>query len=224
MKLFKKILLWSAAVLPIIYTAAAVLFILPDKVASHFDLGGNPDRFGSKYEAFILPAIILAVFLVYLALRRFMFKSSDSGRADRNRSVTDTVILLALIILNAVCVYMLMLMGDPDLAKGKENLISVIVSTVVGLVFIALGNIMPKTKPNSMVGMRVKFAMDTDEHWYIANRAGGIALVISGLVTVLAGLIIRDVTYLIWAMGTLLLTTTVAIIYSYVKIKGENHK
>ena len=112
-----------------------------------------------------------------------------------------------------------MLMGDPSLALNNDNLINAIIPTFIGILFIILGNIMPKTKRNSYIGVRLPFAMDTDEHWYIANRAGGIALVISGIATVIAGLILRNITYLVVMAAALLITLVVAIIYSYVKIK-----
>ena len=223
MKLFKKILLLILAILPAVYSAVAVLFLLPDTVAAHFGVDGQPDRYGSKYEAFLLPGIILATYLIYLLIRNLKQKSSadNTEQIERRLSVTDTVVMISLVLLNVLCVYVLMLMNDPALAKDSESLINTIIPAMVGILFIVLGNIMPKTKRNHFLGIRVKFAMDTDEHWYIANRAGGIAMVISGLVTVIAGLILRSFFYIIVMTIALLITNTVAILVSYVKIKGK---
>lgn len=223
MKVFKKALLWLTAVLPLIYTAAAVFFFLPETVAAHFNAAGKVDRYGSKYEAFILPAVILAVYLIYLLIKKITRGklTDDPERVERNLGILDTVMTILLILLNAICVFILILMGDPSVASDPENLIYVIISAVVGILFIVLGNILPKTKPNALIGMRLSFCMDSDEHWHIANRAGGIAMVISGVVTVIAGLILRSFAYLFWMLGALLVTLTIAIIYSYVKIKGE---
>ena len=129
--------------------------------------------------------------------------------------------MLILLLFNAMCVFFLIIMHSPSVMQDKVNLIFVILSTFWGIVFIVLGNIMPKTKPNAIIGMRLSFCMDTDEHWYIANRAGGIALVLAGLCTVIAGLIMRNSSYIIVMIIALIVFLTVAIIYSYVKIKRE---
>ena len=115
-------------------------------------------------------------------------------------------------------------MNQPIIFSDAGSLASVIVSVIVGIVFILLGNIMPKTKRNNMMGMRMRFCMDTDEHWYIANRAGGIALVLAGLVTIAAGLILRSVAYIFVMVIALIVFLTVATIYSYVIIKRTDNR
>lgn len=224
MKTFKKALLVILTVLPVIVSAVAVFFILPDTVAAHFGFDGSVDRLGSKYEAFILPGILLILGVVYyLCRKRLQHKAgTDAERKARNLDTLDTVILLALVMFNAVNVLILMLMDHAESVWQPESLAAVILSTVVGVVFILMGNLMPKTKRNAVMGMRMKFTMDTDEHWYLANRAGGIAMVVTGLVTVAAGLITRSVSFVYWMAGSAILTLVVAILYSYAKIKGEN--
>ena len=222
MKKFKTILTAVLAVLPMIYTAIAVFFFMPDTVAAHINLHGQVDRYGSKYEAFLLPAIILAMYIIIFFIRKFIMKSStDDDRTLRNLDIGDTVVMLLLVLLNAIDVFVLFMMMKPKAVMNAESIATAIVSVIVGIVFILLGNIMPKTKPNAFLGMRLSFAMDTDEHWYIANRAGGIAMVLSGLVTIAAGLILRNVGYVFVMVIALIVFLTVAILYSYVKIKKK---
>lgn len=223
MKKFKRITIMILAVLPMIYTAVAVFFILPDTVAAHFGIDGTPDRYGSKYEAFLFPAIILVITLLYFLYRKFQEKSSkeDNDRTARNLDILDTVILIVMVLFNALCVFLLTVMKHPATMKNKENMIFVIISCVIGVLFILLGNILPKTKPNSFIGIRLSWCMDSDEHWYIANRNCGIAMVLSGICTVIAGLIVRNGTYVIYMILSLILFLTVATIYSYVIIKKK---
>ena len=222
MKKFKTILTAVLAVLPMIYTAIAVFFFMPDTVAAHINLHGQVDRYGSKYEAFLLPAIILVMYIIIFFIRKFTMKSStDDERTLRNLDIGDTVVMLLLVLLNAIDVFVLFMMMKHKAVMNAESIATAIVSVIVGVVFILLGNIMPKTKPNAFLGMRLSFAMDTDEHWYIANRAGGIAMVLSGLVTIAAGLILRNVGYVFVMVIALIVFLTVAILYSYVKIKKK---
>ena len=222
MKKFKTILTAVLAVLPMIYTAIAVFFFMPNTVAAHINLHGQVDRYGSKYEAFLLPAIILVMYIIIFFIRKFTMKSStDDDRTLRNLDIGDTVVMLLLVLLSAIDVFVLFMMMKPKAVMNAESIATAIVSVIVGVVFILLGNIMPKTKPNAFLGMRLSFAMDTDEHWYIANRAGGIAMVLSGLVTIAAGLILRNVGYVFVMVIALIVFLTVAILYSYVKIKKK---
>lgn len=223
MKKFKRITIMILAVLPMIYSAVAVFFFLPDTVAAHFGIDGTPDRYGSKYEAFLFPAIILVITLLYFLYRKFQEKSSkeDNDRTARNLDILDTVILIVMVLFNALCVFLLTVMKHPATMKNKENMIFVIISTIIGVLFILLGNILPKTKPNSFIGVRLSWCMDSDEHWYIANRNCGIAMVLSGICTVIAGLIVRNGTYVIYMILSLILFLTVATIYSYVIIKKK---
>lgn len=223
MKKFKRIMIMILAVLPMIYTAVAVFFFLPDTVAAHFGIDGTPDRYGSKYEAFLFPAIILVITLLYFFYRKFQQRSStdDNDRTARNLDILDTVILIVMVLFNALCVFLLTVMKHPATMKNKENMIFVIISCVIGVLFILLGNILPKTKPNSFIGIRLSWCMDSDEHWYIANRNCGIAMVLSGICTVIAGLIVKNGTYVIYMILSLILFLTVATIYSYVIIKKK---
>ena len=223
MKKFKGIMITILAVLPMIYTAIAVFFILPDTVAAHFGIDGTPDRYGSKFEAFLFPAIILGIAVLYFFYRKFQQRSSteDNDRTARNLDILDTVILIVMVLFNALCAFLLTIMKHPASMKNKENMIFVIISTVMGVLFILLGNILPKTKPNSFVGVRMSWSTDSDEHWYITNRNCGIAMVLSGICTVIAGLIVKNGTYVIYMILSLIVFLTVATIYSYVIIKGK---
>ena len=58
----KNKILWIVTFIPTIVTAI-VLKIMPDQVPMHYDAAGNIDRWGSKYENFIFPVIIIGMTL-----------------------------------------------------------------------------------------------------------------------------------------------------------------
>lgn len=223
MKKCKQILILIAAVLPAVYTAVAVFFLLPDTVAAHFGVNGAPDRYGSKYEAFIFPGFLLALYIIYYLIRKFALRSStdENSRVKRNIDVLDTIVLITYLLFNAICVMLLFLMKNPGMMKDK-SIVFPVIATFIGIMFIVIGNIMPKTKPNSFVGMRMRFCMDTDEHWHIANRSSGIAMVISGIACIVSGFVWRSGSWVIGMIVSLIITQTVATVYSYVIIKKEN--
>lgn len=223
MKKFKTILISILAVLPAIYTAVAVFFILPDTVAAHFNISGQVDRYGSKYEALLFPAIILGIALFFFIIRKVakVASTDDDKKTARNLDILDTAILLIFVFFNVLCIFLLTVMNNPALMQNDTSLLFIILCSAMGILFILLGNILPKTRRNAMIGMRMKFCMDTDEHWYIANRAGGIALVLAGVCTIAGGLILRSSVSIFVMVVSLIVFLTVASIYSYGIIKKK---
>jgi uncharacterized membrane protein len=47
---------------------------LPDIIATHFDLNGNPNGFGSKFTIWLLPIIITLVYILIYVLNRYPHK------------------------------------------------------------------------------------------------------------------------------------------------------
>ena len=47
---------------------------LPDNIATHFDLSGKPNEFGSKYTIWVLPIIITFVYILIYNLNRSPYK------------------------------------------------------------------------------------------------------------------------------------------------------
>jgi hypothetical protein len=65
-------LLAALSLVPIILNIIAVFFLLPDTVALHFGLDGVVDRYGSKFETFVLGGLctgfnLLLTFIFYKA-------------------------------------------------------------------------------------------------------------------------------------------------------------
>ncbi len=57
-----KKIMWAISILSFVLTAIVLQF-MPDSVPMHYDLAGNPDRWGSKYENFLFPVVILLLSL-----------------------------------------------------------------------------------------------------------------------------------------------------------------
>ncbi|MFN4081501.1 MAG: DUF1648 domain-containing protein, partial [Saprospiraceae bacterium] len=57
------VVLWG---LPMLYFAQ-----MPDRIPVHFDGGGNPDRWGSRNELWVIPAIGLGMCALFSAMSRY---------------------------------------------------------------------------------------------------------------------------------------------------------
>ena len=84
----KKLLYFILMFLPLLITAVAVGF-LPDRIPAHYGFGGQADRWGSKYESFLFPAITVGMGLFMLAMARIASRQEPNGR--NNEKVCMTV-------------------------------------------------------------------------------------------------------------------------------------
>ena len=101
---------------------------------------------------------------------------------------------------------------------------------LMGIFMIVIGNIMPKTKRNSVIGLRTRWSMSNDEIWSKSNRFGGYTMVVVGVLVV----IVAFVFYKPWSSMIMLLlliiATIVMIAYSkhvydkFVSIKERSKK
>ena len=89
----------------------------------------------------------------------------------------------------------------------------------MGLMLIIAGNFLPKTKRNSFIGVKTSWTQSSDLAWYESNRAGGIAFVVTGVLTIIESSFIKGINSTIIMVAILLISIAVANIYAYVKVK-----
>ena len=185
------VLLWPAA---------------PDQMAVHFDLNGAPDRTGSKLEGlFVMPVTALAVYLVLLVLPRV-----DPARANYvNFRGPYAAIRLAIVLVLAL-VDLAILLPVAGIAVDR----SVALRLIMGGLFVVLGAVMGKIRPNWLVGIRTPWTLSSKESWVRTHRLGGWVFLIVGLVFVLTVPLPSAPAFLI-AFGALAVGVAWTVIYSY---------
>lgn len=175
--------------LPLILAIVAVGF-MDTKIPIHYDAAGNVNRWGSRYEIFILP---LATFLMsgfLLWLKKFAAKQEKHG--NNNEKYIDMTIIVCLIIFNVIN-FLIIYSGLAKLEKLEFKGIGLaeIIFGLTGLLFIFLGNKMPKLKRNSLVGLRTKWSMANDLVWKKSQRLGGIIFIFMGMVFMIVPLVLK---------------------------------
>ena len=87
MKKLNKIML-ALSILPTLLTSV-FLFFMNDTVPMHYNASGAVDRYGSKYENFILPAIILFMYAFYMVYTKIYTKYSTNSVEKINNNVKN---------------------------------------------------------------------------------------------------------------------------------------
>ncbi|MDI6552345.1 SdpI family protein [Leuconostoc falkenbergense] len=171
-----KILLPSLiSLLPIVYGGLLWQY-LPQRLPIHFGINGQPDQYASKIIVVILlPLIIIAVnSLIIWGMRQ---------KDISNQKIFVVIAWILPLLLNVVQIVIFFHGFDYAINMGS------VIALVVGLVFIVLGNYLPKTTPNYMIGIRLPETLHNSGNWQKTNRIGGFVMVVAGFILIITGII-----------------------------------
>ena len=203
----ERVLSWvllALCVAPILVAVVGIQF-LPDQIPVHYNAAGEIDRWGSKYEELIIGVVFSLGGWILWLVSRFSgcFADTETERVQARANagivrITGIVVQLFLLALEIV-----MLVGAFQEASAGAAVSSVPINKVVGigsgLMFLVLGNIMPKAKPNPCIGVRLPWLDDNPEAWRKSQRAGGIAFAVAGAVCLVLSLLLHGF-ILVWVV------------------------
>ena len=219
-----KKIMWIISIVSLAQTAVALQF-MPDSVPMHYDMAGNIDRWGSKYENLIFPVIILAMSLFWTLFIRYYEKKAkkktdekESADARSNAKVMEIASLCMAAMFTVMQGFILY--GAYNEAVSGATKWSVDIGKVfvisMGIIFIILGNFMTKTRINSTVGFRVSWSMYNDNTWRKSNRFGAYAIMIAGVVTIIMAMILKSsFGAAMVAVFAVILASVVTLVYAY---------
>lgn len=209
----KKILYILLMLLPLAVTLLA-LPILPDQIPAHYDFNNQVTRWGSKYEMLVMPAltIVVGIFMLWMA----KVTRKQEGEGENNYKICVFAGMLGMGVFTAMTVYFLYaaFIRVENLNTLPLNLDSLL-WTLLGLMLILLGNVMPKAKKNSLLGLRTKWSMSSDEAWKKSQRFGGIAAIVSGAAMLLMSFLTKGMTCTLICLCILTAMVILDTVYSY---------
>jgi len=136
--------------------------------------------------AFTLPATALAVYAMYWSLWRHDRVRSGNGAFE---ATYQAIVLWAVFFVVALHVVVMARLTGAANALGVQVSWRLVV-VLLGLVTIAIGNLLPRTRPNVAVGVRTTRTLGNAQVWQQVHRVAGYTAVGLGLVIVLASLVI----------------------------------
>lgn len=214
----KRISVWVVALMPLV----ATLVLLPsmaDQVPAHYGINGMVDRYDSKYTMLVFPFIIIAVVLLRDVMPRWRVRDDDMQAA--NAQVVDKMILPIVVVLGALNIMTLWLAyyQVENIYTTSVNVPQLIMLGLSAL-FVVIGNLMPKTKPNHFVGFRVPWTINHPEVWYKTHRFGGVVMTVWGVIGVLVALFWADpVNSFVIIIGGTLSMVVLVLGYSYMQYR-----
>ncbi len=215
----KKTVYYILMYLPFVIVLTALPY-LPEKIPAHYGFDNQVDRWGCKYETLLFPIISLLMGYFLLGMAKLAAKQEEHGK--NNKNVIIIVGILVLVLFNTLNVYSLYTSFNK-----VENLSSVpldigqLVSGIIGVLMIVTGNIMPKLRMNSVIGLRTHWSMKNEVTWEKCQHAGGISFIVGGMIIIGICIVMKGTPCLLSVLGVWVILTVTDVFLTY-KIAKRN--
>ncbi len=181
--------------------------ILPDTIASHFDIHGMPNGWMKK-DIFYLLMVGAGVFIYLLFTFLPLIDPLKRKIQTRFRNI---------LLLRDAFITFLTVIFSLSLEAAHEGTLNIdLFGILVGLLFVVIGNYMPKIPQNWFIGIRTPWTISSEMVWKKTHILGGWLFVSSGvLYLVCAALKINSLI----PLSAILISAVVSILYSFVLYK-----
>ena len=204
MKANRKELMLTSLVCLLPLLAGVILYPrLPETMVTHWSFSGEANGWMPRAAAVIvLPLLILASHLVCFCAMSRDPKCANSSAALR------TVMLWLCPVISLLCSAVTLGTG-----LGYEMNVALFVPVFVGVLFLIIGNYLPKSRRNGTIGIKLPWTLASEENWDRTHRVAGFVWVAAGLLMLLAiPLRLHGPTV---TVALLVLTVGIPALYSY---------
>lgn len=212
-----KIILGILMIMPLLL---AIIFYpnLPEKIPMHYGMNNQVDRWGSKNEIFLFPALLVVIGLSMQNITKRLAAKEQTGTNNQNLSVKVTY--ATLILLNLMFGYTLYTtvngitdLNDVPVPLGRFT------GIILGSLLIFIGNLSPKAKLNKNswinIGFRTPWSKKNEETWRRTQMASGYVSIIAGLMLIISSFFVKAQWMPIVILVTILSFAIGVSIYSY---------
>ncbi|HEV3057452.1 MAG TPA: SdpI family protein [Vicinamibacterales bacterium] len=154
-------------------------------------------RFARVLVAFTLPTTALVIYSLFRSLWRHDRVRSGNGAFEHTYHAIVLRVLLFVLALHTLVVIELtgaLSAVGLDTSPGRATSAGRAVVVLLGVVLVAIGNLLPRTRPNVAVGVRTKRTLSNPLLWQQVHRAGGYTTVALGIVIAVTGLVLTHTT------------------------------
>jgi len=144
---------------------------LPENMITHWGGDGAPDGWGSReVTIFVMPLLLLG--LHWLCLWITSKDPKNKGQSEKAFGLVFWIVPI-LSLFTAGITY--------STALGREFQNDTLGLAFLGLIFVIIGNYLPKTRQNYTLGIKVKWTLANEENWNATHRLAGKLWVAGGL-------------------------------------------
>jgi len=193
--------------------SAAVYTRLPETMAVHWDLDGNPNGWMPRaVGAAFGPGMILLLGGLMRVVPRIDPRAENYARFAEAYEVIVASVLVLLLVTHGIML---------AIALGYHVSVARIVPALVGALFVVIGNMMPLVRPNWWFGIRTPWTLSNDRVWTRTHRLAGFCMAGGGLLMIVAALALPPSFGLPVLIAVAVAATVGPALYSYLTWKRE---
>ena len=165
--------------------------------------GTAPKTFG----LLLLPILAVGMVVLLAFIPRFEPRRANLERSGKAYGAVWAAVLLLLAGVQALIV---------ATALGATVDVSRLILVGIGVMYLVIGNYLPKVRPNYMMGIRTPWTLTSDLAWDKTHRVGGRLFVLEGLLFIAMGIVgVSPEALLVVLIAGIVLLLVVLFAYSY---------
>lgn len=186
---------------------------LPDTIPTHWGVSGQPDDWGSKrWAAWLIPGISIVFMFLFPLLAKIDPKSENYKKFSGPYEIIQTLLISFMSFIFFLQYYF-------TFYPAQQALMTPIMLSAMGVMFIVMGNLMGKVRQNFFVGLKTPWTLADPEVWQKSQRFAGWLFVIAGIIFLLeAWLQLYLMPVFIFMILAIILVPT---LYSYVLFRKK---
>lgn len=188
---------------------------VPNQVAVHWNVAGEADGFTGKFWGlFLMPFIILIIFLMYYLIPRL---DPLRENIEKFRRVYDYFWLLVMLFL--LYVFTLTILWNLEWRFD----FTLALAPALAILWYSIGSFLERTKRNWFMGVRTPWTLSSDFVWDKTHKLSGLLFKIAGVISLLATFSGQS-SIVIWSvMISAVLASIISIGYSFFVYRQEKN-
>ena len=196
-----------------------------DNIPVHWDAKGVPDRFSDRNEAlfllWMLPGSALLGALVFCLLPQIEPLQDNLFKSRKAYNAVWIATMILFLGIHGGITYM-MLQSTGNQMQSNEFVRFVIAGT--GILFIVMGNYLPKTRQNWFLGIRTPWTLSSEYTWEKTHRLAGRLFLAVGFLCLIGAFIVDGIALVAMVTGSALGTALISAVYSFIVYRGAPDK
>lgn len=177
-------------------------------IPSHFNLKGEVDSYMTKeWGIAFFPLINLGLFLLMFLLP--LYSPRFKKQPERFQKIIPRITFILIATFSALHIMLL------SIAKWQILDAKLLLFILLGILFILLGNLLPKLPSNFFIGIRSPWTLSSEENWQKTHRVGGYSFVFGGIVMIINGFVNNEIANMIIGIVALLFLVVIPLGYSF---------
>lgn len=194
---------------------------MPPEVPTHYNALGEVDGMGSPNTYFIFPAISAVSSLILIPVSKTCTKPEE--RKTVQYVTVFSVLLFA--VLGIFFSYRALVFNPASVSPETSNNVFKLTFIILGLLFVFIGNRMPKVRKNPAIGVRTKWTLASDTVWQKSNRFAAIGCVVCGFLMIICSALLTSPLALLCVNTALVVLWGIAsTVASYMYYKKEQQE